>query len=639
MKDQKEQFAHLLQPIRDLAENWMIDIAQELEEYLGEIDLITYSFDGAGNSLNFAQAALLIQGSACVYSRKVEYLYNLVYQTLELVSLKRKPLQSSVDEDGVDKDVNLQKEEDDELLTLDDLRESKDIDLREDDRFSRNRAVLLPRTPVAFWTHLDKSFTSSKVDLVSANGDIIGKRDDFKMNTSIIHDSGALILDSSDFQLMDNNLNLIPRSERIWTPSKLANKIRDNNHQNNQNNQNNNDENNHQRQDDSGFDFDDNDYGNNDENNHINNQNNNDENNNNIDNYDDNHLTINRPSWQSDTFGGFGNRAENESIGGYVDPWAMIDPHQTGAFPEKPFKKARIAKNVEKRRTVLGESQLMNNVNTFLNALQKSQKHAIPKTTIKAPLYPEFDYLFAKENKRRKALIQKEKEQLEISISRHDSHWTTKTSISNFDSSGNLDDHVDNFDDDFDNQGPMEYEENYHGNQPINDQNGNQPFMDDDMDGYTHPIRDEEFLAPIGLEEKDSNQYTDTYEDLCKLRIINYHAKAQKYDQELETSLNKRVREWEDKLKPLLHDQDKRPFFDVRAYGQNVIDCFQDKNLKKNDSLSLKEMVGEDPQVFHVVRMFMASLHLANSGNVDIKKEGSNMKVVLKSKVLHNIES
>jgi len=70
MKDQKEQFAHLLQPIRDLAENCMIDIAQELEEYLGEIDLITYSFDGAGNSLNFAQAALLIQGSACVYSRK-----------------------------------------------------------------------------------------------------------------------------------------------------------------------------------------------------------------------------------------------------------------------------------------------------------------------------------------------------------------------------------------------------------------------------------------------------------------------------------------------------------------------------------------------------------------------------------------
>jgi len=28
--------------------------------------------------MNFAEAALLIQGSACVYGRKVEYLYSLV---------------------------------------------------------------------------------------------------------------------------------------------------------------------------------------------------------------------------------------------------------------------------------------------------------------------------------------------------------------------------------------------------------------------------------------------------------------------------------------------------------------------------------------------------------------------------------
>ena len=31
------RFAHLLQPIRDLADNWAIDIAAELEQYLGEV--------------------------------------------------------------------------------------------------------------------------------------------------------------------------------------------------------------------------------------------------------------------------------------------------------------------------------------------------------------------------------------------------------------------------------------------------------------------------------------------------------------------------------------------------------------------------------------------------------------------------
>ena len=31
-------------------------------------------------------AALVIQGSACVYSRKVEYLHGLVYQALEVIA-------------------------------------------------------------------------------------------------------------------------------------------------------------------------------------------------------------------------------------------------------------------------------------------------------------------------------------------------------------------------------------------------------------------------------------------------------------------------------------------------------------------------------------------------------------------------
>lgn len=32
-----ERFGHLLQPIRDLAENWNINVASELEEYLNEV--------------------------------------------------------------------------------------------------------------------------------------------------------------------------------------------------------------------------------------------------------------------------------------------------------------------------------------------------------------------------------------------------------------------------------------------------------------------------------------------------------------------------------------------------------------------------------------------------------------------------
>ena len=45
---------------------------------------------GQDKELNFAEAALLIQGSTAVYSRKVEYLHSLVIQALELVADQKK---------------------------------------------------------------------------------------------------------------------------------------------------------------------------------------------------------------------------------------------------------------------------------------------------------------------------------------------------------------------------------------------------------------------------------------------------------------------------------------------------------------------------------------------------------------------
>lgn len=62
------RFAHLLQPIRDLAENWSIDVASELEEYLHEVKgneeerlfLPPYYYYWVGGELFFPLAALLL---------------------------------------------------------------------------------------------------------------------------------------------------------------------------------------------------------------------------------------------------------------------------------------------------------------------------------------------------------------------------------------------------------------------------------------------------------------------------------------------------------------------------------------------------------------------------------------------------
>lgn len=66
-----DRFTHLLQPIRDLAVNWDVDIASALEEYLEDLEGITVTLgeelrsavnDGDEiETINFAEAALLIQ--------------------------------------------------------------------------------------------------------------------------------------------------------------------------------------------------------------------------------------------------------------------------------------------------------------------------------------------------------------------------------------------------------------------------------------------------------------------------------------------------------------------------------------------------------------------------------------------------
>ena len=47
--DQNTRFQHLLQPIRNLAKNWDVDIAGQLEDYLDEVDVARFKI----NIVNF----------------------------------------------------------------------------------------------------------------------------------------------------------------------------------------------------------------------------------------------------------------------------------------------------------------------------------------------------------------------------------------------------------------------------------------------------------------------------------------------------------------------------------------------------------------------------------------------------------
>ncbi|NXN75975.1 CNDH2 protein, partial [Himantopus himantopus] len=194
MEEVESRFLHLLQPIRDLTKNWEVDVAAQLGEYLEELDQICISFDNGKTTMNFTEAALLIQGSACIYSRKVEYLYSLVYQTLDFISNKKREKQpSSLGQDGKDTDATFGTEEEEEFLSLDDIGDSSqaNVDMRKDEQ--PNAVDIVPLTPMSLV--LPEEAEKRDNPLLSRKGEILASRRDFRMNTCTPHATGAFLLE------------------------------------------------------------------------------------------------------------------------------------------------------------------------------------------------------------------------------------------------------------------------------------------------------------------------------------------------------------------------------------------------------------------------------------------------------------
>jgi condensin-2 complex subunit H2 len=125
-----------IQPLRDLARNFDIDIEPYLQEYLllhtksGSVSAAAADDSRKSSDVksNFSQAALKIQNSAAIYNRKVDYLHQVVYEVfndfiqaqLHATSNKKKRKSSSK---GADDDIEtfLEYDSDMQFLLLDDV--------------------------------------------------------------------------------------------------------------------------------------------------------------------------------------------------------------------------------------------------------------------------------------------------------------------------------------------------------------------------------------------------------------------------------------------------------------------------------------------------------------------------------------
>lgn len=179
------RFAHLLQPIRDLSKVWNIEIAEELERYIEEVSqlLVTNPEDGF-SQLNFAEAALLIQGSTAIYSRKVELLYQLVCQALDLLA-RKDGRKGKVVQNGLWAPIP----DSDELLTIDHLiKEGRNILL--DQNAPGQRGAEQRRVPL-FLMPRDQADR---------------RKTEFRISSCTVHPSGIYLLQASDSKLLDDSL-------------------------------------------------------------------------------------------------------------------------------------------------------------------------------------------------------------------------------------------------------------------------------------------------------------------------------------------------------------------------------------------------------------------------------------------------
>uniref|UniRef100_A0A8C4R7Q6 Condensin-2 complex subunit H2 n=1 Tax=Eptatretus burgeri TaxID=7764 RepID=A0A8C4R7Q6_EPTBU len=146
--------------------------------------------------MNFVEAALLIQGSACVYSRKVEYLYTLVFQTLDMLHSKTRQTQkgSGKDNGASGDDANFN-ETNEEFLMLDDFPVGNTELPRETRAMPRGNLLLL--TPITLIPVDDAERRNTP--LYSRKGELLGSQKDYKMNTSIPNKLGIYFLESVAF--------------------------------------------------------------------------------------------------------------------------------------------------------------------------------------------------------------------------------------------------------------------------------------------------------------------------------------------------------------------------------------------------------------------------------------------------------
>lgn len=588
----ESSFAHLLQTNnRDLAANWAVDVGRELDNYLAQLSVAALFQDGT-SSLNFAQAALLIQGSIQIYSRKVEYLYALVLQALEFIAQKKQAQQekSSIQADG--KDADIVEEDEEEFLNLDDVQEETNIDI--DDEGHEASALTPAAKPPASLLVLE----GEAIDIGGDGGELAA----YQIATSSLH-RDFLLLDPCDADAVDKYLNVnkgadngtpnhlsssarrrTPRTPKngLSTPGKRAGSVQKSVVSKGPQSAIKHPEFNEVGCSQGASDIWDRtaartyeahcgqDMGN-----------------------DKNHdFCSPYKGFDEDSFGGHAS-IEDDFEDDEDDPWQPLNPHEPGDLPVKPYRRGLLSKKQKVRdadqvATVL-EFPLAKRFSTICPEFTKVSETGDcngKQTSHSPPIY----------------------EKLRSSMTLNQSN--------SFDGPGSPDD---------DDPG-IEAEHDFEDLDIFDDYLGE---SNNSIAEAENPMLPQEHYDDVNLSGNDGLSFQEkdfdtgaSFEDLCRAHLdalLRNIAESQK-----QTELASRVSTWKQKIEKNLEEQDSRPPFDIHVYGERVLDAF---SLSSNEELengsgvrmSFAEIVGGQER-HEVARTFAALLQLVNNGNVALEK-------------------
>mmetsp|Transcript_22633 Transcript_22633/g.34454 ORF Transcript_22633/g.34454 Transcript_22633/m.34454 type:complete len:678 (+) Transcript_22633:112-2145(+) len=635
-----------LQPLRDLSRNWDVDIASCLEEYLQELT-VTLDDDGGEKrqeqgenaTPNFAHAALILQNSSNVYSRKVEYLHSLVYKALyeffrstngkETSSSRRKSTDAAIEE-FYDFDPH------NDFLLLDDVVPedftSKKINLKDDD--DEEGKSLPGSTPNQSMMTLNRTRLSlgglsvTRAERTSLGGGgfnpssssqqraLLGTLNDGALRLvngkCDVGADGLLLLPGSSLSGPSNNALLDPSDGRrslfgdemmMAAPAEagqadqhdfVAQGDGDDDHDN----------------DGPGFEMN--------------------------DDYDEEPMEAAHQDNASVVEATVGQHqvqqeeptrrvafAENTKKK-KADPWAMLDPHSSDQQVNRPLRTGKTYKlppgvDLPPSDCVTGASTKRMPTRRRLEPLPEIQPclavqsfRAFLKNTGDPPNIPfnglvfgdEFAYI-AKATAKKKAAEQRQARKAKLESEHPNAVYEE-----------------DPYEDDNDHGG---------GGFDFGGEDDDDDDQEDDNNGMGNvgmSSLDEAFESAAG-----GTNLGNTFEELCRAHIQAFAKGAD--DFALNTQLSERVNKWQAKLSPILEAEERRATFDIHQYSQKLLETAEE-GLQNTKRLSGGSMTPEMSKIefedvtvgctqSDVCRFFLASLSLANAGNIKIEESSSDV--------------